>query len=393
MNYFFESASLIEKDISSSLEKSEWDTFNLVKELTSRYIVIDHEKDIEVFQRCYSNALNAYLLSGNGSDEQIEKAKNILSTIQTKTDNIALYRDALPKRNMDGRIIKSTAEKFKLLITLSADEVQVITRLYHSRSEEDFRELIVELSKIEAPTTGESYVLGALIQMRNLWKSRMLDNANAHGEDWYRINVLSMVWDAAFLYEKEYVPKRSECKPLHQKGSEAFNRVDFIYRAAANCDLLIGEEKRPSASKTSQAIDTKTCEQLRSALLDSWIANTDKYSEIAETHMEAISIEWHGLNATIRGTKRATNQKTNPVYLHYPKASLSIPVSHNATTYQDLAQCLASTISLRRQAIQTHKKLDYITECIKDKTASRTAMDEYLKKLDMSFLNDYSEFL
>ncbi|KAI8148170.1 hypothetical protein BJV82DRAFT_594895 [Fennellomyces sp. T-0311] len=168
--------------------------------------------------------------------------------------------------------------------------------------------ILGELSKMEMPTTGESYVLGALIQMRNLWKSRMLDNAKAHGEDWYRINVLSMVWDAAFLYEKEYVPKRSECKPLHQKGSEAFNRVDFIYRAAANCDLLIGEEKRPSASKTSQAIDTKTCEQLRCEILDSWIADTDERSRIAETHLEAVSIEWHGLDAFVPGTKRITNR-------------------------------------------------------------------------------------
>ena len=86
--------------------------------------------------------------------------------INSKTNHIVTYRDALPDKNINAKIIKSAAESFKLMmITLSADEIQVISQLYDSCSEDDFYELVVELSKIKTATTGESYMLGALVQM------------------------------------------------------------------------------------------------------------------------------------------------------------------------------------------------------------------------------------
>ncbi|KAI8148093.1 hypothetical protein BJV82DRAFT_664422 [Fennellomyces sp. T-0311] len=343
--------------------------------------------DINVFQDAYDKALNHYLQSG--SDEQKEMATNIKSKIseyttwdvmielfkkrtytaistsgsskstdkrpkrirtfsikvqdifkralfdlasKRKTSSIVIYRVALSAKNKNVQTVKATADTFKISIALSADEKQVINQLYHTCNERDFQALAAELATKGGLTAGERFVRGALTQTDNLWKSGTLNDLQSHGEDWCRINVLSMLWDGAFLYEQEYLPKRSKYKLLHQKGITNYNRIDFIYRTAVNCNLLIGEEKRPDASEA-----------------------------------KCICI---------------TNREGKHIYLHYTKANFTIPEKRDNSAYQKLARCLAFAISFYgRHAIHTHEKLNYITEAAKK---GRTAdMDTNLKNMDL----------
>ncbi|KAG0165769.1 hypothetical protein DFQ28_008276 [Apophysomyces sp. BC1034] len=112
------------------------------------------------------------------------------------------------------------------------------------------------------------------IRRTSMWESNKLALRTSN-EDWYRINVLSMLWDRALLYETEFDVIR-----------------DYLY-------------------------DVQKCEKMGEQTLMHWLKHCGEARCLVEEFMEAVSIQWHGTRGIVYGSKLLFVQKKKgsvPVY-------------------------------------------------------------------------------
>ncbi|KAI9245660.1 hypothetical protein BDA99DRAFT_543559 [Phascolomyces articulosus] len=123
-----------------------------------------------------------------------------------------------------------------------------------------------------------------------------------------------------------------------------FRKWDLIYRhIGEQYDLFICEDKPDSASPGAVQKDSKKCDKLRIDMLKT-AAKDATMIELTE-HLETITAQNHGLEMTIRGTR-----KIGDTFVHYTKAQVTIPATISSKCAA-LAEFLTVVISLQRAMI------------------------------------------
>ncbi|KAG1122197.1 hypothetical protein G6F42_011706 [Rhizopus arrhizus] len=113
---------------------------------------------------------------------------------------------------------------------------------------------------------------------------------NIHNEGWYRLHIYSNVFDEAFLHDKKFESKRSECYSNITKAFafEQNQRVDFILRNLNDeKDLLTVEEKPTRKGVKSDMAKGKILQRL---MLKDGCRRIG--SEEIMTRFEAITCQW-----------------------------------------------------------------------------------------------------
>ncbi|ORY89506.1 hypothetical protein BCR43DRAFT_519378 [Syncephalastrum racemosum] len=282
---------------------------------------------------------------------------NVLKVVTKKAAKYLVLYAYGPETSRDDDIRMFVATKV-LRPLLLEDEHEAIEAIKDCRSPAD-------LARIESrlATTGLSprlqYIKTAISHMSHLWDSGVLNLE--HGEDWFRVNVYGPLWDAAFLDERGYVSVRAENKPLLQVGRKLdTTRVDFIYRhPQSHRDVLFGEEKKDQSGVPA---DLKKSDTLRSEHLYHWSTKVaQRYKDVASRHLESISVQWAGLQASVYGSCYFTvrsSGSSQSVILHYLKHRFAVPASRDAPlAYEHLGECLVAAITLQRHAVLTNDML------------------------------------
>ncbi|EPB84642.1 hypothetical protein HMPREF1544_08585 [Mucor circinelloides 1006PhL] len=165
---------------------------------------------------------------------------------------------------------------------------------------------------------------------------------NIHNEGWYRLHIYSNVFDEAFLHDKKFESKRSECYSNITKAFafEQNQRVDFILRNLNDeKDLLTVEEKPTRKGVKSDMAKGKILQRL---MLKDGCRRIG--SEEIMTRFEAITCQ------------RLVDDK----YLVYKKGTFQFPKSPNHSG--EFAQLILGVISLRRLVLRSYSNLNLIVQ-------------------------------
>ncbi|KAG2217470.1 hypothetical protein INT45_011906 [Circinella minor] len=151
------------------------------------------------------------------------------------------------------------------------------------------------------------------------------------------------------MYDPDFRVVRSECNSTVEQKLKAIGEMDdnsklrkwnFIYRhIGEQYELFICEDKPDSASPSAVQKDSKKCDKLRIDMLKTAIKDATM-TELIEL-LETITAQTHGLEMTIRGTR-----KIGDTFVHYTKAQVTIP-STISSKCAALAEFLAVVISLQ----------------------------------------------
>lgn len=177
---------------------------------------------------------------------------------------------------------------------------------------------------------------------------------NIHNEDWYRLHIYSNVFDEAFLHDKKFESKRSECYSNITKAFafEQNQRVDFILRNLNDeKDLLTVEEKPTRKGVKSDMAKGKILQRL---MLKDGCRRIG--SEEIMTRFEAITCQWEKTKLTIFATRRLADDK----YLVYKKGTFRFPKSPNHSG--EFVQLILGVISLRRLVLRSYSNLNLIVQ-------------------------------
>ncbi|KAI7896543.1 uncharacterized protein EV154DRAFT_491372 [Mucor mucedo] len=172
--------------------------------------------------------------------------------------------------------------------------------------------------------------------------------------------------DSAFLFDKNYNIKRSEChastiKYLKKMGkideTEKDWKVDLILFNHGYGDMFTYEDKCGSAGPSTVHNDRLL--YLKSIIL--YKSNI--------RHIEVLSAQFYGLSLTIYRSKMAEMDDI----IHYQKAYASIPISP-LNHLPQISHYLLTVLSLQRNIAINLKKLEIIFEtCLKDSVEYLTA--------------------
>ncbi|KAG0164104.1 hypothetical protein DFQ30_010506 [Apophysomyces sp. BC1015] len=291
----------------------------------------------------------------------------------------------------------SYADNFKVLGALTTQEQEVIVRIAHCQAQEDLHTVWLELCMEYKPKAGIRFIRGAIAQMTNLWVPNKL-KTKTHCEDWYRINVLSALWDGAFIYETSYDTIRSECKLSYQQyNDEANDRVDFIFRSKEDSsDWLFSEEKPASASHKECLKDVWKLERMREQTLSHWLKQCRGKEVLIEEFLEALAVQWHGTRATVYGTKVIFVERTigpKPVFIHYVKARMEIPMRpyEGPGPFMSLGKCLAVALTLKREAMQQHNTFMLLKDAAITDEIQLNDINLTLKDAEETFRSTYCQ--
>ncbi|KAI9013764.1 hypothetical protein CLU79DRAFT_890438 [Phycomyces nitens] len=175
--------------------------------------------------------------------------------------------------------------------------------------------------------------------------------------------------DSAFLSDKNYNIKRSECHASSIKylkkmkkidDTEKYCKVDLILFNHAYGDMFTCEDKCESAFLGAVQNDLEKGNRLREKRL-LYLKSIIPYKSNIN-HIDVSSAQFHGLTLTIYGSKITEIGDI----IHYQKANASIPTSPFNRLLQ-AAHYLLTVLSLRRNIAINLKKLEIIFEtCLKD---------------------------
>ncbi|ORY88932.1 hypothetical protein BCR43DRAFT_519370 [Syncephalastrum racemosum] len=293
-----------------------------------------------------------------------------------------------PNRTDDPAINATAAGRHQRRI-LKPEEAAAIDAIRRCRSPAELMRAAPHL--MEESASGQlMYIHTAVTHIVHLWRSNILEYT--HGEDWYRVNVYSMLWDAAFLDSPDLRTIRSENKPLLLLGRKLHTtRVDFIYRHyPREQDILFAEEKKDGSGVTE---DLLKCDRLRVAHLHHWASQAaTEYKDVADEYLESVSLQWAGLTASLYGSRRFVLQATNntqPAILHYEKSTFAVPASpEDPIAYNQLADCLSTAISVQREGeiiSEMLQALDDAKSVPKDYRRTADSMSRMLHKIQEKY--------
>ena len=194
-------------------------------------------------------------------------------------------------------------------------------------------------------------------------------NSNLAGK--YKYKILSSI-----LFTKSL--SRLECRPLHQlNNSRNNNRVDGIITSNNEYDLLFSEEKPPSSSPAEFTQDNKKCEKL-------WLENlrrllTGIKNAKLLNHVEILSINWNGYDATLCGipeigytNENNGNKEHGQLYLHYVRQNWTIPTSlSDGKSINQFIDHLIGVLKLKGILEHNKEKLDLIIDEKRNNTDER----------------------
>ncbi|KAI8093946.1 hypothetical protein BDF21DRAFT_448255 [Thamnidium elegans] len=118
--------------------------------------------------------------------------------------------------------------KKKLEIALSSaaneQEKQLLIRFSNIKSLEDIESLVKSIPLVPQ-TGGFTFLSLALIKLITLWQSEVLLNHD-HKETWFHMQLYGDLLDSAFLFNKNYITKRSECHASTIKYLKKMKKID-----------------------------------------------------------------------------------------------------------------------------------------------------------------------
>ncbi|KAI7849170.1 hypothetical protein BDC45DRAFT_540344 [Circinella umbellata] len=239
---------------------------------------------------------------------------------------------------------------------LTKAEKKVVTAICQCQTVGDLDHCRAQLFSPNEESKGVRFARGALNQIMELDYTGNIGKKKVH-EDWFRINILSHIFDSVFLYSQSLDSLRlytnpqcrSECIPLHQAYQLETNRIDCII-TGKSYNVLFVEEKPPGTSKSLIQKDFRKCNELRLTHI--------KYLEervppIFHQHLESLSINWSNYTAVLRGT-RSIEYSSNKahqakLYYHYGRDTWVIP--SNLSSRPDIVylakKCISSTLKLK----------------------------------------------
>ncbi|KAI8137174.1 hypothetical protein BJV82DRAFT_636415 [Fennellomyces sp. T-0311] len=307
-----------------------------------------------------------------------KKQKALPETIEERI--IGLYRTHGAEQQMDVSKIHTSSEKgsfvyrlsksiikdaqLELLPTLTADEHSYLSEISDAKTINDADKIRAKMMSILCTSISPSleFIRTALHQMIIL----SIDGAlyrKSHGEDWYRINVYANMYDNIFLMTKGFESLRAEMKPtIAQRATRSLRgvdpndlRLDFIFqRIDGKVVVFATEDKNASASNSKIIKDEQKCDGLRISMLEE-MEDRLGFEELID-EVEAITAQWHGLQLTIRGTK-----KIGGVFVHYTKKICRIPADLD-TQCATFAEYLMTVVSLKRAIMLNFCRCQVMTE-------------------------------
>ncbi|KAG2232271.1 hypothetical protein INT48_001556 [Thamnidium elegans] len=118
--------------------------------------------------------------------------------------------------------------KKKLEIALSSaaneQEKQLLIRFSNIKSLEDIESLVKSIPLVPQ-TGGFTFLSLALTKLITLWQSEVLLNHD-HKETWFHMQLYGDLLDSAFLFNKNYITKRSECHASTIKYLKKMKKID-----------------------------------------------------------------------------------------------------------------------------------------------------------------------
>ncbi|KAI8883881.1 hypothetical protein K501DRAFT_248809 [Backusella circina FSU 941] len=265
--------------------------------------------------------------------------------------------------------IQKIMKKLEIALSLAANEQekQLLIRFSNTKSLEDIESLVKSIPLV--PQTGNFTFLSiALTKLIALWQSEVLLNHD-HRETWFQMHVYGGLLDSAFLFDKNYNIKRSEChastikylkkiKKIDDKEKDC--KMDLILFNHGCGDMFTCEDKCESVSPGVVQNDFEKGSKLREKRL-LYLKSIIPYKSNIN-HIEVLSAQFHGLTLTIYGSKMTEIGDI----IHYQKAKASIPTSPFNHLPQ-AAHYLLTVLSLQRNIVINLKKLEIIFEaCLKD---------------------------
>ncbi|KAI8069132.1 uncharacterized protein B0P05DRAFT_551662 [Gilbertella persicaria] len=190
------------------------------------------------------------------------------------------------------------------------------------------------------------YIRLALATSVELWSSGQLLQ-NDDNESWYRTHVYSAIWDNAFLHDKNFMSKRTDCySSITKEFSNVKNqRVDFILRNINDNSDYLSTEEKPDFVKGKI---------LQNLMLRKWTNRLGSVDIMKE--FEAITCQWEGLKLIIFATRYISEKHS----ITYKKGSYIMPKEETHTA--SFARLLAAVLSLKRLVLVNYTKLNTVLE-------------------------------
>lgn len=196
-----------------------------------------------------------------------------------------------------------------------------------------------------------------------LWQSEILVNHD-HKEGWYQTHVYGDLLDSAFLFDKNYNIKRSEChastikylkkiKKIDEKEKDC--KVDLILFNRGCDDMFTCEDKSESVPHAAVQEDLEKAIKLREKRL-LCLESIMPYKSNMK-FIEVLSAQFHGLTLTVYGSQMTELGDM----VHYQKARASIP-SSPLNHLPQTAHYLLTVLSLQRNIAINLQKLEIIFE-------------------------------
>jgi hypothetical protein len=170
---------------------------------------------------------------------------------------------------------------------------------------------------------------------------------------WYRTHVYGLVFDNAFIYDKNFITKRADCISSITKEFDdiANQRVDFILRSLNDDTDYLSAEEKPGLKGVKK--DIGKGKTLQMAMLRKW---TQYVVNSRISNFEAITYQWQGVKLQIIGTKYISQNHS----ISYNKGVFVVPkIVNNLASF---AQTLAAVLSLKRLVYFNYSKINIILE-------------------------------
>ncbi|KAG0782262.1 hypothetical protein G6F16_005759 [Rhizopus arrhizus] len=198
--------------------------------------------------------------------------------------------------------------QFTLPLAANEKERQFLIQLSNCKSLEDI-ELLVKNIPLVPPSGSFTFFSIALTKLIALWQSEVLLN-HKHKETWYQMHVYGDLLDSAFLFDKNYNIKRSEChastikylkkiKKIDNKEKDV--KLDLILFNHSCGDMFTCEDKPESVSPGVVQDDFEKGNMLREKRL-LYLQSIVPYKANVK-HIKVLSAQFHGLTLTIYGSK------------------------------------------------------------------------------------------
>ncbi|KAG0946801.1 hypothetical protein G6F57_007808 [Rhizopus arrhizus] len=198
--------------------------------------------------------------------------------------------------------------KFTLPLAANEKERQFLIQLSNCKSLEDIEPLVKNIPLVP-PSGSFTFFSIALTKLIALWQSEVLLN-HKHKEAWYQMHVYGDLLDSAFLFDKNYNIKRSEChastikylkkiKKIDNKEKDV--KVDLILFNHGCGDMFTCEDKPESVSPGVVQDDFEKGNMLREKRL-LYLQSIVPYKSNVK-HIKVLSAQFHGLTLTIYGSK------------------------------------------------------------------------------------------